>query len=813
MIQKIDFDPPPTIKEFIASYIKGVLFYAWAVGPVGCLPADSEYLTPTGWRRMDAWRPGDEVAAYDPATRQVRFEQADHVRGPAHAPFYRFGGGGAMTMDLSPDHRVLYEDYRGVMRVATAERCAQAPSSRTIPTTFMLDRDDAAMSDAWIRLSVAFSADGHLPSSGRQATVTVRKERKKERLRQLLSAVGLEWTETAYAGRPTETRFTFRRDGLGKDLDFVWTLSTRQLAIVVDECVQWDGLANHAERRYYTTVPRHADAIQFAAHASGLRARITACRDARDATWATVYTVAIRAGDNRHNRAMIRSGTAIARRDAPDGMQYCFTTSTGFFVARCEGSVFVTGNSAKTTALFFKLVYMASLQAPSPDGIRRTRAVVVRNTRQLLRDTTIESFTRWFKPGVAGEWTSKTDLNFMLRFGDVECELLFRPLDTPEDVHRVLSLEVTFAIIDEFVNIPRAIIESLSGRLGRWQPDSFGTPVTNWGMWGASNTSTEDNWWFDYLHDASVVQLIRRADLEPLTAPREDVRKALEAKRGERLIRYFLQPSAFSAEAENVENLPGKRGYYDNLVIGKTREWIKQFVEAEWGFSASGKPVVPSFQPDLHVARQTPRFDPRRPLVIGFDPGLAGMAAVFGQIDDDARLLVLGELTAEGVPVNRFLSQRFEPYVAWRFPGAKILFAPDPASGQRGQAEGRTVVSIIRERYEAVIETNNHFELRLNAIEHFTSRLSTAGPALQIDGSACPTLVRALRGGWRYETETKRDGLKRAAPEKNRSSHVGDGFGYLCRYFHKADRRAERLSQAAHAPRRHEQRVGAYALR
>ena len=57
---------------------------------------------------------------------------------------------------------------------------------------------------------------------------------------------------------------------------------------------------------------------------------------------------------------------------------------------------------AKTTSLFLKLIYLASLQAPSPDGVRRTRAVVVRNTRQLLRDTTIVSFTRWFRAGEVG---------------------------------------------------------------------------------------------------------------------------------------------------------------------------------------------------------------------------------------------------------------------------------------------------------------------------------------------------------------------------------------------------------------------------
>jgi hypothetical protein len=42
---------------------------------------------------------------------------------------------------------------------------------------------------------------------------------------------------------------------------------------------------------------------------------------------------------------------------------------------------------------------MAGLQAPGPDGIRRTRAVIVRNTGNQLTDTTLSSWFYWFKPG------------------------------------------------------------------------------------------------------------------------------------------------------------------------------------------------------------------------------------------------------------------------------------------------------------------------------------------------------------------------------------------------------------------------------
>src|ERR1700746_3386603 len=70
--------------------------------------------------------------------------------------------------------------------------------------------------------------------------------------------------------------------------------------------------------------------------------------------------------------------------------------------------------SGKTTALFMKLVFHAAQQLPSPDGIRRTKAVIVRNTLPQLKDTTMASWDYWFKDGVAGTWNA-TDRIFTLR--------------------------------------------------------------------------------------------------------------------------------------------------------------------------------------------------------------------------------------------------------------------------------------------------------------------------------------------------------------------------------------------------------------
>lgn len=433
--------------------------------------------------------------------------------------------------------------------------------------------------------------------------------------------------------------------------------------------------------------------------------------------------------------------------------------------------------SGKTTGIFFKLCYMAKLQAPGPDGIRRTRAVVVRNTAPQLRDTTLVSWNYWFKHGIAGEWRA-TDKSFLLKFGDVECEVLFRPLDTPDDVARVLSLEVTFAIIDEFVQIPQEIIDALSARCGRY-PSAMMGGATNWGMWGSSNPDTEDNWWFDYLHNEQHVERVYMDWENPLG------NEAPPVTNDDRNVKYFKQPSGFSEHAENIENLPGKRKYYSDQAKNKTEAWIKQFLECEWGFSISGKAVVPSFNADLHIAKKALVFNPHLPLVIGYDPGLGGSALLFGQEDLAGRLLVFAEMTQENMSTERLVIERIKPFIRNYFPHAnRVIIAPDPAAANRSQNDAKTSVDILKKHFEVKIETNNRFPLRLNAIEYFTTRLTPQGPALQIDARRCPNLVRALKGGWKYVIDQKKGAVTAAEPEKNKFSHVGDGFGYLARYFH-----------------------------
>lgn len=428
---------------------------------------------------------------------------------------------------------------------------------------------------------------------------------------------------------------------------------------------------------------------------------------------------------------------------------------------------FVIGpvGSGKTTGALMKIPHMAQLQAPSPiDGIRRTKFVVVRNTFAQLRDTSIASWNYWFKDGVAGIWKA-TKNEFVLRYGDVECIVLFRALDTPDDVNRVLSLEITGAVLDEFVQIPKEIVEALSGRCGRYPPMIEGG-CTNFGIWGSSNPGETESFWHDFL---------------------------VEKKPSN--VAYFHQPSGLSPEAENLENLPP--AYYKNIVTGKSPAWIAVFVEANWGYSVAGKPVISTFNRDFHVSKEYLIPNPYSVLVIGFDPGMHS-AFIFGQLDMYGRLLILDELILEGYGAQRACTDRLIPLLNAKYRGYEVIIAPDPACQSRSQTNESSVLDVLKEQrfkkyWSTKVGTTNLIAPRLAAIENFTTRLTEKGPALLVD-PRCRTTIKALASGWRYE-KTK-GGSEKESPEKNIYSHPGDATTYLAQFFGENVARNARRAQA-----------------
>lgn len=445
----------------------------------------------------------------------------------------------------------------------------------------------------------------------------------------------------------------------------------------------------------------------------------------------------------------------------PDSIVPFFTSEK--FISLVCGPV----GSTKTTASLLKIAYHAKQMAACRDGIRRSRAIVIRNTREQLRDTTIPDFLKWFPDGVAGTYL-KTEYKFILRFDDVECEVLFRGLDDANDVRRLLSLQASFGVLDEFREINPTIFEALQGRLGRypdgsmvqhrpeWGVDSKGNPIQgcvtdagkpNAHVWGATNAPDADTFWERFLSEPPSNAFV------------------------------LIQPSGLSPEADWVKFLPSD--YYENLCDGKSDDWIDVYVHGKFGKSLAGKPVFPSFRSDFHVAKQPikPIRSDQKPLIIGMDFGLSP-AATINQLDLHGRFLTFASITSEGMGITRFIQEKLRPVLTEKFPGMPVVVIGDPAGSQRAQTDERSCFDILRaEGFRVLPASTNSVVARIAAVEKLLSRQVEAGPGHLID-PGCVELIRAMRGGYRYKL--KKNGEMEASPEKNSHSHVADAHQYAC---------------------------------
>jgi hypothetical protein len=302
-------------------------------------------------------------------------------------------------------------------------------------------------------------------------------------------------------------------------------------------------------------------------------------------------------------------------------------------------------------------------------------------------------------------------------------------------------------------------------------------------VWGASNPGVQDAWWHDWLYEEW---------------PEEEGGAAAQDK----ALNFFEQPSGFSPEAENLENLPpytaDSNEYYRELAIGKKPDWVKQYIEVQWGYSQRGKPVYKAFNRDLHVAKQPLKYNPHLPLIMGFDAGLTP-AATFMQQDSFGRVLILDELVSDNMGAQRFCREKIKPLLNRKYRDATILVAADPATKQRAQTDEKTVASVLEKELQVKVKgaASNDLAARLGAVDGFLTLLTEAGPALLIDPS-CKNTIAGFASGYRFAINTK--GVAADKPDKNSYSHLADAIQYGCMAFvafDARDARARKHSQFA----------------
>ena len=748
------YSPLPTLRLYHESPAQ----IRCIVGPVGCYSGDTEFLSPDGWRRFDSYS-GGEVAQWDSANGYMSFCKPKSVIKAPCGEMILFRNKHSLSMAVSPEHRMPLYNYRGQFGVHIAMDVEANPSRYTVPINFTPTAPDYTITDENLRVQVMFCADGSVQKAGFKHRVVVRKERKKQRIKELLESAGIEYTEHPAKNRPTEIGFAFIPPIATKRYSpWAWYLSQRQLKIVVDEIQYWDGLYEGPDSRFSTTSKEDADFIQYAVHATGGRATISSDYCDNNPNWAAQYVVHIASQGSPKATVMLRCDTTRICRIIPDdGVKYCFEVDTGFLVVRHNGRVFISGNSGKTTAAAWENVRFIPKFMADTYGVTKTRGVIVRNTYDELIDTTQKTVFDWFPPGEAGEYQSQRK-TFDVRFDDgIECEILFRSCDRKEDVKKFKSLELTWYWIDESIEVKDEIKRMLKNRIGRYPAqDDYKKlrPGQETPRFGTETTNPPD-----VTHPTYTDFKWHRTPPGPVPEG-----QPLKGHAG------FWQPPR-----ENEIHLPAN--YYAHLRndYANNPGWIDMYIDGKPGVIAKGKLVYHNFKRDAHQAKSDLIWS-GFPLYRGWDDSGNVPACVVVGMPSPRRLHVLREFHSDRMNIVDF-ARHVVSVCAEEYPNANWFDWDDPAGwNEYSTKEGgfTSNAKLIRDATGIDLQpSEQNLTARINAVDQ---QLATID-GLLID-PRCVRLLNGFLGGYCYP-EVGNTGVYRDKPDKNRFSHVHDALQYV----------------------------------
>lgn len=334
-----------------------------------CVTGDHEVLTPAGWKRFDALQGSTEAAVWN-VDGTIEFESCALVHKDYSGDLICYNSL-FHTGRYTPDHRVYYSRASKLLdsglaswEVSSAREYSRLGlNSTVIPTAGVLSGvSGLPLSLMEIRLLEAIRADANIGSGRNLVKWNLVKPRKIERLRHLLLACGVPFSEkldSRPGAKKPVARFglldcDFRRvaieilcrEGAKQLGSWVLELSTEQREVLLDEISYWDG-------RYVPPTDRKAKQIVLT----------TANRS--EAEWVQILSVVtgrcsavfldmpntrgFSRSDGKLSKVTIRKNPYAktinpSHRESFNGIVYCLTTSTGAFLVRRGGKVWVTGN-------------------------------------------------------------------------------------------------------------------------------------------------------------------------------------------------------------------------------------------------------------------------------------------------------------------------------------------------------------------------------------------------------------------------------------------------------------------------------------
>jgi hypothetical protein len=449
--------------------------------------------------------------------------------------------------------------------------------------------------------------------------------------------------------------------------------------------------------------------------------------------------------------------------------------------------------SGKSVACCMEIMFRAIQQPPGPDGVRRSRIAIVRDTYKNLKDTTLQTWLAWFpeggvshvnwtppisvqvgieKPGIKGRVIPLADGTF------VQLELKCLGLENGEKAMEDLkSLELTGAWVNECQAIRLPLINQLIQRVGRY-PGGNDDPEKQSISYVIMDTNPPNigNWYHE---------LAEKKKPEGWTFFRQP--PALlweETETGEIKYEPNVGQRAGIPPAENISHHSEGWDYYLKGVGSQSDEFTKVFMCGEYGDTSGGKPVYTQYKDAVHFVDAPFEFVRGAPLILGFDYGLTPACAIC-QLTDRGGVRVLEEVLGDNIGIKGFFEQQLRPRLVndYGWGTGTVLYAVgDPAGDFRKDTDESTAAGVLRQFGVPVVPcVTNANSARIESVRTLLSRFSDGKrPDLQIS-NRCPVLREGFLGNYRYATIKGLNTARlREVPEKNEYSHIHDALQYAC---------------------------------
>lgn len=434
----------------------------------------------------------------------------------------------------------------------------------------------------------------------------------------------------------------------------------------------------------------------------------------------------------------------------------------------------------KTVAASQEIFKCAATQPKAYDGIRYSRGAIIRSTYRQLKTTTLKTWFDWFPQKVFGRVKWDSPITHHLKFQDVDCELLFMPLEGEADISNMRSLELTFVYINELQYLPHAVLKACIERCNRYPSQSVCPTPGFSGVIADTNPPDTDHWIYKleenipdnykYFHYKPALKRINSKEGCPKWA------RSLDGTI------YVPNPEAW----DYVQHHKIGYDYYLLQVPGLRDEEIKVNILGEYGFISHGKPVYPEYNSSIHYHPESIRYDRNLRLVMSWDFGLTPAFGAY-QMQANGRIIKLFEITSHDFGIKKFAEDIVIPVLSQRCPGWNNEYAStaDPAGTTRDQINKNSCIGTLNNL--GIITRpakTNDIDIRISAVSFFLRRLIDGKGAFMITKD-CPQTHKGFLGDYQFEKKMITDleeGTK-STPLKNFSSHAHDETQYAMLLF------------------------------